>query len=105
MIAVYFIMLAFFFGYGAFLRYRAPKEIGHRLGFPTEKSRRSQDNWDEANYQFGGWLIQSGIFTVILIILTTRTPLKDAAWSDWLLLIPIGLIPLSIRYINTLLND
>lgn len=106
MLTIYLILLAFFFGYGALLRYRAPKEIGHILGFRFGRSTKSQANWDQANYQFGGWLLQTGIFTFLLAITAERTPLKQAAWpTDWLILIPIIMIILAVFHTNLELPD
>ncbi len=102
---IYIIMLVVFFGYGSLLRYRAPQKIGHILGFRTAKSLRSQRNWDQANYQFGGWLQQSGVITLLLLVLLSLTPLKDAAWGTWLLLIPVGLIIPAILQVNQELPD
>ena len=106
MLLAYLILLIFFFGYGSYLRYLAPREIGHITGFRSLKSIQSQDNWDQANYQFGGWLQQSGVITAILFILTRLTPLKDVRWNtDMLLLIPIALVILAIFQVNQELPD
>lgn len=106
MIPLYLILLVFFFGYGALLRYRAPKEIGHILGFRFGRSTKSQANWDQGNYQFGGWLLQAGIVAAIVILLIEVGPFKGVSWdTGWLLIIPIAIMVLAVFHTNLELPD
>lgn len=105
MLYIYLGLLAVFFGYGSLLRFFAPRRIGRPPGFGSRKSQLNQANWDQANYQFGGWMLQSGVITLILIVLLELTPLKDTSWGQWLLLIPVGLIPLAVLQVNAELPD
>lgn len=102
---IYLVLLIIFFGYGSFLRYLAPKRVGHIAGFRTQKAMLSQENWDQANYQFGGWLQQSGVVTLILLVLLYKTPLQNTSWGQWLLLIPVILIILAVSQVHQELPD
>ena len=102
---IYLGLLVVFFGYGGLLRFFAPRRIGQLPGFVSQKSQLNQANWDQANYQFGGWLLQSGVITLILMVLLELTPLKDTGWGAWLLLIPVGLIPLEVLQVRAELPD
>lgn len=105
MALLYLALLLFFFGYGYYLRYNPPKEIGTGYGYKTAKSKKSQRNWDLAQKKLGTYMYRLAILTVGVIILSRFGPeLPDLA-VHLLILIPIVLFFVSLAILPRQLPD
>ena len=105
MAILYLIMLLFFFGYGGYLRYHAPQEIGRRFGFKTARTIKSQRNWDQAQAALSRALYRLAILTVGVVIFSRFGPQLPDSVIYLLAALPIVLLAVSLVMIVRQLPD
>lgn len=89
MAIVYLFLLLFFFGYGNYLRYNAPKQVGHFSGYRFGRAQQSQDHWDLAQKIFGQHLYRLAILTLAMIIFSRFGPTLSLTVQRIMLAIPV----------------
>lgn len=99
-------LLLFFFGYGGYLRYHAPKQIGHWSGFRSAKARKSQTNWDMAQQIISRYLYRLAILTVGMLILSRFGPVEFNQTVQFLLMmVPVLALLYSLTRVSGQLPD
>lgn len=102
----YLFLLLLFFGYGGYLRYHAPKQIGHKFGYRSAKAMKSQKNWDMAQKIFSRYLYRLAILTIFLMIVSRFGPVEvSTSVQRFLMLIPVVLLLYSANKVSGQLPD
>lgn len=102
----YLFLLLLFFGYGGYLRYHAPKEIGHKFGYRSAQAMKSQRNWDMAQKIVSRYLYRLAILTLFLLILTRFSPVEvPLSIQRVLMVIPVVLLIYSTNRVADQLPD
>ncbi|HHT20117.1 MAG TPA: hypothetical protein GXZ74_01600 [Tissierellia bacterium] len=105
MAIIYLALLLFFFGYGYYLRYHPPKEIGTGWGYKSAKAKKTQRNWDLAQKTLGTYMYRLAILTVGVIILSRFGPKLSDTVVYLLALIPIVLFFIALVILPRRLPD
>lgn len=98
-------LLLFFFGYGGYLRYHAPKEVGHWSGYRTKKAMKSQANWDKAHKILSRHMYRLAIVTLGMLILARFSPIQvSSSVQMGLMLVPVVLLVVLAMSVNRQLD-
>lgn len=105
MALIYLSLLLFFFGYGGYLRYHAPKEVGKLFGYRSAKTTKSQRNWDTAQKVLSRYLYRLAILTVGIMVFSQFGPKLPDLVIHLFALVPVVLFVVGLLILPRQLPD